>query len=90
MDNPSPGRTDVLPDDEITTVVSQPRNPVGFFDVTGCKFPVNSANKRAIGTLLFCNDPRTAGKPYCAHHCGIAYGGRIALEPFVFGRRRDK
>lgn len=41
---------------------------VGILDVTGCKWAIGE-DATLPGRHAFCDEPRKAGKPYCAHHC---------------------
>lgn len=45
-----------------------------------CKWPTGGEREHT----LFCGEAQVTGRPYCKHHCGIAYGRVIVNH----GRRR--
>lgn len=48
-----------------------PKNPVSLFDLRAdsCRFPVSG---ETLG-IMFCNEMSYDDKPYCEHHCRVAY-----------------
>lgn len=47
-----------------------------------CVFPLGNPGEPGFG---FCGEPTVGGRPYCAHHCRVAYVGhherqRVLLE----------
>lgn len=49
------------------------------FSGPACQWPIGDPRNP---DFRFCNDPAAPGKPYCAHHCAVAYtrSGSSAAE----------
>jgi hypothetical protein len=87
----APMSTDVAEAAAVAAEAPEARG-VPFLDLpaNGCKWPLGAMRDPVE---LFCAAPRRAGKPYCAHHCAIAYPAPVkahsgAARPLLTLKKR--